>query len=275
MFKFTRLQNILLLIISILLVFTIITSGKGSTLKSFVYDPLVMLKYSLFEYPVETITNWLDDYHHLWEVKYENDELRKLLAQSEQHSAKIEALEKELKEKNELMGIKVTNNYQKVYADIINRNPEIYNNQITINVGSNDGVKLDNAVISSKGLIGKVIEVNENTSRVRLLTSQDQLSKVSVQVHIRDNTSIHGYLEQYDLELGCYIVRLFTNNADIKVNQTITTSGVGGVFPSGLFVGKIYQIQELVNENGRILYVTPASDFSSFEYVAVLCEVEQ
>ena len=275
MFKFTRLQNILLIIISILLVFTILTSGKGSTLKSLVYDPLVMLKYSLFEYPVETITNWLDDYHHLWEVKNENDELRKLLAQSEQYSAKIEALEKELKEKNELMGIKVINNYQKVYADIINRNPEIYNNQITINVGSNDGVKLDNAVISSNGLIGKVVEVNNHTSRVRLLTSQDQLSKVSVQIHIRDNESVHGYLEQYDLESGCYIVRLFTNNNDVKINQNITTSGVGGVFPSGLFVGKIYQIQELVNENGRILYVTPASDFSSFEYVAVLCEVEQ
>lgn len=272
MFKFTRFQNILLIIISVLLVFTIFTSGKGSTLKSLVYDPIVMLKYSLFEYPVETITNWVDDYNHLWEVKYENDELRKQLALSGQYSAKIEALEKELNEKNELMGLKVNSKYQKVYASIINRNPEIYNNQITINVGSNDGVKLDNAVVSSKGLIGKIIEVNDHTSRVRLLTSQDQLSKVSVQIHINETNSVHGYLEQYDLKLGCYIVRLFTNTDDIKVNQSVTTSGVGGVFPSGLYVGKIYQIQELVNENGRILYVTPAADFSSFEYVAVLSE---
>ena len=274
MFKFTRLQNILLIVISILLVFTIFTSGKGSTLKSLVYDPIVMLKYSLFEYPIETITNWVDDYNHLWEVKNENDELRKQLALNGQYSAKIEALQKELNEKNELMGFKVNSKYQKVYASIINRNPEIYNNQITINVGSNDGVKLDNAVVSSKGLIGKIFEVYENTSRVRFLTSQDLLSKVSVQIHTSDTESIHGYLEQYDLELGCYIVRLFTNTDDIKVDQSVTTSGVGGVFPSGLFVGKIYQIQELVNENGRILYVNPAADFSSFEYVAVLSEVK-
>ena len=276
MFKFTRLQNILLLMISILLVFTILTSGKGSSIKSIVYDPIVMLKYSLFEYPIETITDWLEDYNSLWNVKNENDELRKQLSQvDEQYSAKIEALQKELNEKNELMSIKVTNNYAKVYADIINRNPEIYNNQITINVGESDGVKIDNAVISSKGLIGKVIEVNEHTSRVRLLTSQDQLSKVSVQIHTGEKSSIHGYLEQYDLELGCYIVRLFTNTDEIKIDLKVTTSGVGGVFPSGLYVGKIYQIQELVNENGRILYVTPAADFSSFEYVAVLCEVEK
>ena len=275
MSKFTHFQKVLLGIIAFLLAFTIFTNGKGSSVKSFLYDPLVMLKYSLIEYPIETVTNWLDAFNNLWKVKQENDELRQQLANTDQYSAMLEAVLKENKEKDELMGLKVTNDYQKVYASIINRNPETYNNQITINVGSNDGVKLDNAVVSSKGLIGKIIEVNENTSRVRLLTSQDQLSKVSVQIHISDSESIHGYLEQFDLNLGCYIVRLFSNIDDIKVDQNVTTSGVGGVFPKGLYIGSVYQIQELVNENGRILYVTPAADFSSFEYVAVLCEVEQ
>lgn len=275
MSKFTRLQKILLGIIAILLAFTIFTNGKGSTIKGIVYDPIVMLKYSFIERPIEMLTHWIDQFTTLRYVQQENDYLREELSKMEQYSAKLESQAKEIEELKGLMDFKVSSRYEKVYAQIINRNPEVYNNQITINVGSKDGVQLDNAVISSTGLIGKIIEVSDHTSRVRLLTSQDQLSKVSVQIHVSDSKSIHGYLEEYDLKQECYVVRLFSNTDDIKVDQHVTTSGVGGVFPSGLYVGKVSQVQELLNENGRILYVSPAADFSSFENVAVLCEVKK
>ncbi|MGN1343935.1 MAG: rod shape-determining protein MreC [Traorella sp.] len=275
MSKFTRFQKILLGMIAFLLAFTLITNGKGSSIKSIVYDPIVMLKYSLFEQPIETITHWIDDFLSLRAVQQENDFLRNELSKSELYSALLESQAKEIEELKGLMNFEVSKEYKKVYAQIINRNPEVYNNQVTLNIGSAEGVQLDNAVISSTGLIGKIIEVNEHTSRVRLLTSQDQLSKVSVQIHVSNNKSIHGYLEEYDLQQSCYVVRLYSNTDEIKVDQSVTTSGVGGVFPSGLYVGKVSLVQELLNENGRILYVEPAADFSSFENVAVLCEVSK
>lgn len=275
MSKFTRLQKILLGMITLLLLFTFFTYGKGSHVKSLVYDPFMMIKYSILDYPIETIKNWVQDFNDLWAEKEENDELRRLLSETDLRSAELEDLMRENEELKEIIGLDVSKEYQKVYATIINRNPEVFNNQITLNVGKNKNVQLDNAVISSKGLIGKIIEVNDTTSKVRLLTSQDQLSKVSVQVHTGENKVISGYLEQYDLEKNAYKVRLFSNIDDVKIDQLVTTSGVGGVFPSGLLVGKVVSIEELVNENGRILYVQPASDFSSFEYVAVLCEVEK
>lgn len=274
MSKFTRVQKLLLGLIALLLVFAIFTNGKGSRIKSIVYDPVMMLKYSILDYPVETIRNWINDFNELWQVKEENDWLRQRAAESEQVSAQNENLKRENEELKNIIGLEVAAQYEKVYARIIGRNPEVYNNQITINVGSKDGVALDNAVVSAYGLIGKVIEVNEHTSRVRLLTSQDQLSKVSVQIHVSESEVINGFLEQYDLERGAFIVRLFSNTDQIKADQSVTTSGAGGVFPSGIYVGKIAQIEELKNENGRILYVSPAADFSGFEYVAVLCEVQ-
>lgn len=275
MIKFTRIQKIMLGIIACLLAFTILTSGKGSSIKGLVYDPIVMLKYSIFEYPVETVKNWMQDLDSLWTVYEENKWLREELSSIDQKDALIESYQKEIKELIELMGQSVDKKYTKKYATIINRNPETYSNQITLNIGSKDGVALDNAVISNSGLIGKIIEVNDHTSRVRLLTSQDQLSKVSVQIHVNGNESIHGYLEQYDFNKGCFVVRLFTNTDVVKVDQNVTTSGAGGVFPNGLFVGKVEMIEELLNENGRILYVTPAADFSSFQYVAVMCEDQE
>ena len=275
MIKFTRIQKIMLGIIACLLAFTILTNGKGSTIKGLIYDPVVMLKYSIFEYPVQTVKNWMQDLDNLWAVYEENKWLRQELSKVDQKDALIESYQKEIAELKGLMGQTVDKKFQKKYATIINRNPETYSNQITLNIGTKDGVSLDNAVISNSGLIGKIIEVNENTSRVRLLTSQDQLSKVSVQIHVNENESIQGYLEQYDFKKGAFVVRLFTNTDDVKVDQNVTTSGAGGVFPNGLFVGKVLMIDELLNENGRILYVTPAADFSSFQYVAVMCEVKQ
>lgn len=275
MIKFTRIQKIMLGIIACLLAFTILTNGKGSTIKGLIYDPVVMLKYSIFEYPVQTVKNWMQDLDNLWAVYEENKWLRQELSKVDQKDALIESYQKEIAELKGLMGQTVDKKFQKKYATIINRNPETYSNQITLNIGTKDGVSLDNAVISNSGLIGKIIEVNENTSRVRLLTSQDQLSKVSVQIHVNENESIQGYLEQYDFKKGAFVVRLFTNTDDVKVDQNVTTSGAGGVFPNGLFVGKVLMIDELLNENGRILYVTPAADFSSFQYVAVMCEVQQ
>ena len=275
MIKFTRIQKIMLGIIACLLAFTILTNGKGSTIKGLVYDPVVMLKYSIFEYPVQTVKNWIEDLDNLWAVYEENKWLRQELSKVDQKDALIESYQKEIAELKGLMGQTVDKKFYKKYATIINRNPETYSNQITLNIGTKDGVSLDNAVISDSGLIGKIIEVNENTSRVRLLTSQDQLSKVSVQIHVNEDESIQGYLEQYDFKKGAFVVRLFTNTDVVKVDQNVTTSGAGGVFPNGLFVGKVLMIDELLNENGRILYVTPAADFSSFQYVAVMCEVQE
>lgn len=275
MIKFTRIQKIMLGIIACLLAFTILTNGKGSTIKGLVYDPVVMLKYSIFEYPVQTVKNWMEDLDNLWAVYEENKWLRQELSKVDQKDALIESYQKEIAELKGLMGQTVDKKFLKKYATIINRNPETYSNQITLNIGTKDGVSLDNAVISNSGLIGKIIEVNEDTSRVRLLTSQDQLSKVSVQIHVNENESIQGYLEQYDFKKGAFVVRLFTNTDVVKVDQNVTTSGTGGVFPNGLFIGKVFMIDELLNENGRILYVTPAADFSSFQYVAVMCEVQE
>lgn len=275
MSKFTRLQKILIGVIAVLLVFALSTQGKSSQIKDLVFEPFVMLKYSMLDYPVQTIQKWTTQFNQLWQVQQENDYLRYLLSQQQQLSATNDELKRENAELKELMGVAVNTNYEKIYAQIISRNPEVWNNQLVLNVGSSDGIQVDSAVISSKGLIGKVVEVGTNTSKVRLLTTQNQLSKVAVKISVNEELALEGYLELYDLEKGAYQVRLFTNNDDIKAGMDVVTSGIGGVFPSGIYVGKVNEVEELVNETGKIVYVSCASDFSTFEHVAVLKEVQE
>ena len=98
MSKFTRFQKILLGLIAVLLVFSLLTYGKSSVLKSVVYDPLIMLKYSVIDYPIETVRSWVQDFNDLWYVHEENDHLRYELSQQEQYAALVDELRRENEE---------------------------------------------------------------------------------------------------------------------------------------------------------------------------------
>lgn len=272
MSKFTRLQKILLGCIGILLVLALMTHGKSSMIKNVMYDPWIMLKYSLIDFPLQTVQNWIQDFNDLWYVHEENDRLRYELSQQDQYAAMLEEVQRENDELRDLLAIK-EKGYHSIPARIVNRTGETWNNQITLDVGENDGICVDMAVVSSQGLIGKVVEVGEWTSRVRLLTSQDQLSKVAVKIALNEEKTLEGYLEEYDLEKNSFKVRLFTESEEIKNGQEVITSGLGGVFPNGILVGKVNEVVELINEKGLIAYVTPAADFNDFDYVAVINEV--
>lgn len=272
MSKFTRLQKILLGCIGILLVLALMTHGKSSMIKNVMYDPWIMLKYSLIDFPLQTVQNWIQNFNDLWYVHEENDRLRYELSQQDQYAAMLEEVQRENDELRDLLAIK-EKGYHSIPARIVNRTGETWNNQITLDVGENDGICVDMAVVSSQGLIGKVVEVGEWTSRVRLLTSQDQLSKVAVKIALNEEKTLEGYLEEYDLEKNSFKVRLFTESEEIKNGQEVITSGLGGVFPNGILVGKVNEVVELINEKGLIAYVTPAADFNDFDYVAVINEV--
>ena len=269
--KFTRFQKICIALITVSVVFTFITKGSARIVTKLVYDPLVMLKYSLIDAPIRTVKDWIDDFNALWQVHMENEQLREAISQYPMDEAKYETQSRELSELKNLMD--VNKEYHKIYASIINHNPENWNNIVTINVGSNEGVKEDQAVVSESGMVGKVISVSNMTSKVRLLTSQDQLSKVAVKI-LSENTYYEGILEEYNLESGSFVIRLFSNVEDIKIGEMVVTSGSGGVFPNGLLIGVVNEIVELPNEIGRMVYVTPAANFNSFSYVAVVSEVE-
>ena len=124
----------------------------------------------------------MQDLDNLWAVYEENKWLRQELSKVDQKDALIESYQKEIAELKGLMGQTVDKKFQKKYATIINRNPETYSNQITLNIGTKDGVSLDNAVISNSGLIGKIINVSNFSSTVKLLTSDEISNKISIKI---------------------------------------------------------------------------------------------
>ena len=274
MSKLNRLQKILISIIVIVVVIGVaLRSMSGNLTSNLAYDGISMLKYAIIDHPIKTMKGWMQDFSDLWAAKEENDQLNYLLSATPSIQAENEELQRQIDEYRALLDLeKNDDRYTKIHADVITRDQAYWNNQLTINRGSKDGIKEDMVVRSAKGLIGKVISCSANTSVVKLLTSQDKQNNVSVKISISEKKALDCILKSYDASRGAYVVQLFDTSDEIKQGMNVITSGKGGVYPSGLFVGTVDSVQALSNQTGQTVYVTPVDDFQTFDTVVVVGE---
>ena len=95
-----------------------------------------------------------------------------------------ESLEKEIQELKEALELnKTLTEYTPINATILSRNKSYWYNTITIDKGKKDGITEDMAVITSKGLIGKISSVSVTSSEIKLITSDDINFKVSIAIN--------------------------------------------------------------------------------------------
>lgn len=274
MSKLNRLQKILLALIVIFLIIGIVLRSIGGNLTSnLAYDGISMLKYGLIDQPLNTIKNWTSDFANLWAVKDENDSLRYLISTYPSIQAENDELKREKAELEEALGLlKSEEKYQLIYANVKSRDQAYWNNQLVIDKGSKAGIKKGMAVRTSKGLIGKIESISDNSAVVKLLTSQDKQNNVAIKISISDKKAVDGILESYDAEKGRYVIKLFDASDDIKQGMQVISSGKGGSYPSGIFVGSVDTVQALTNQTGQTVYVTPVDDFQTFDIVSVIGE---
>lgn len=274
--KFNKTQRILIAAISVMLTLTVFLNilkfnSPLADLDAKGYDVFTMLRYTLIEKPVTSIGNFTKDFATLWQAKQENDELRTQLELLAIYQAKLEEAYRQIEALKELTGIDLAmDGYELKNATVVYRPYDAFDTSISIDVGSDDGIAVNDAVISSKGLIGKVEEVFASRSVVRLLTTQNANNKVTVKIQLSPTQTAEAILERYDVENEAFEVRLMTTGYAVTQGMTVISSGLGGVFPSGLLVGYVKEVVELENAVGMTIYVQSAADFKSFDYVAVV-----
>lgn len=268
--RFTRVQKILISIICIVILFGMITIFTGPNMISKLgYDTFSMLRYSLIDNPAKTIANWQQDFSNLRGVQEENDELKSVIASQKMYKAELDEKTRELKELESLVELESISIYEKEYANVVSRDISTWSNSITLNKGTSNGIKENMAVVSAKGLIGKVIHVNEYTCKVKLLSSPTDDINVSVKVEL-ENATTEGILQEYDENKKRYKIQTFDASAKIEKGMRVITSGNGGVFPAGILVGKVESVSDLYNAKGKIVNVKPSVNFNDFDYVAIL-----
>ncbi len=188
------------------------------------------------------IVSLQEEVNSLTEAQLENVRLRKLLGMKEDMEQK----------------------WQMIPANIIARDTENWFRSVTIDRGTVDGLKKDLVVINQDGLVGRVISVTRNTAEVLLILDREGAVGCLVQLTrtpgIVEGLGTSGLLRMID----------FPYDAEVKENQVVLTSGLGGVYPSGLRIGFITQVKLEPNGLMKQAIVKSFVDFNRLEEVLVL-----
>jgi len=123
----------------------------------------------------------------------------------------------------------------KIVAPVIGRSADSWWKQIIVGRGSQDGIKNEDLVVAPGGLIGRVISVTPNSSKVMLLS--DPASRIGVTISRNRNM---GFLKGNATEKG--IMEFFESDPKVKVGDVVVTSSYSQILPEGLPIGKIVYV---------------------------------
>ncbi len=202
---------------------------------------------------------------NLFTLHRQNTELRRRISISSLEIQRCSNIRKENKILRELHGFKPLIDFNFISCEIIGKNPGLYNKSIIIDRGSKDGIEKNMPVISENGLVGKVIETTYKTSELLTLYHRN-LFVSAMNLRSRVQGIVTWNNSRY-LTLDNVVL-----HSDIKIGDTLVTSGMGGVFPKGIFIGQVHQVTQSPQEIVMNIKLVPFADISLLEDVFVITE---
>jgi rod shape-determining protein MreC len=232
------------------------------TVADFVQSPVATV--------ASAVTGYFSSYANLRSAQDENTLLRK----------KVEELELELRQKEELaaenarlvklLGLKERGKFNVLPARIIGRDPSAWFDSAIIDVGSLDGVKLNMPVVTSGGLVGRVTAVGPLTAQLDLLTREKSgVGAVIGSSELTENSGAVGVVTgtgRSDLLEMKYV----PGSIEVTEGQTVYTSGQDKIYPPGLKIGEIIQIEKGSATTPHKIFIKPTGGFESLQEVSVV-----
>ena len=224
----------------------------------------------IFYAPIKFVSNELEVFNEKKDLYKKYTKLKEKVEKTDLYYAQIEELQKEVTELKSTLDLNATlSEYTYINATVVNRNIGYWYNTLTIDKGSKNGVKKGDAVITNSGLIGKIINVSNFSSTVKLLTSDEISNKISIKID-SDDEYLYGLLTGYDKENNVYKIEGITDSKKIEKGDLVTTTGLTNYFPSGIVIGKVSKIVKDEYDLDSVVEVTPTVNFEDISIVTVL-----
>ena len=261
--------TVIFIILVAILSYSLKTNKQLSTFESIVKDVVVEIQ-KITYMPVKNFNTVISDYKSLKKVLEENKILKSNVDKIESLEAENNELKQEINDmKNELNIEHVLSDYDYLNATVVSRNASTWYNNLTIDKGSHNGIKEGMVVINSTGVIGKTTNVSTFSSDVKLITTTDTNNKISVTIQ-SNGKKLTGLINGYDYKTKNLEIEGISNTDTVSVGDQVYTSGLGGVFPSGILIGKVKSITTDVYDLSKIINVEPSANFEDINYVTVL-----
>ncbi|MFU0825169.1 rod shape-determining protein MreC [Clostridium sp.] len=203
------------------------------------------------------------------EIKKENEKLRAENFELKDKALKYDALSNENERLREMLNFKnQKDEYKYIGCDIIGKSGDNWLDGFIINRGSNDGIKKKMVVVTGRGLVGQVTDVGNNWSIVESLVNENIAVAGMVNSTRENDGVIKGYRDYNDKLLAkLYYLPL---DSKAKKGDIVLTSGLGGLYPKGIRIGTIINIEE---DKGKLIknaLVEPSVDFNKLEEMFVV-----
>jgi rod shape-determining protein MreC len=205
---------------------------------------------------------WLG-YFYLVGVEQENHELKRQLQEYKQRQVRYQEAQEAMTRLEALLDLKRQVALPVIGARVIAYDPSLWSRSAIIDQGQAQGVKEGQPVLAPQGIVGRIVAVYSQYSKVMLIVDRKSAADAMVQ-----RTRVRGILKgkggnRCSLD---YVPK----NADIKVGDLVLASGLVGLYPKGLVFGKVTQADK--NKPGlfQAIEVAPSADLSALEEVLVV-----
>jgi len=201
---------------------------------------------------------------HFGDLKRENRELRKEVVELQRENTALRSLKGENDRLRRIIDLKEKEGYEGVAARAIGKPVSGWQSSIMVDRGLKDGIKRKMPVVVGGGLVGQVTEASQNVAKVTLLN--DVQSGVSVQVKRTGEVGVvKGQLKNQRL-----VLQYISRDSDIKRGDHVVTSGLGGIFPKGIYVGKVIEVKQSVYSLHKIVEIASPVNFANLEEVLII-----
>ena len=202
-------------------------------------------------------------YGHLRGVRAENEELKRQLGELQVQFQQERARAERARQLEQLLGFQQALRVDTIAASVIGASASLDFRGVTIDRGSTTGVTANMAVIAPTGLVGRIVTPTAHASKVQLLIDRNAAAGALV-----ERSRVQGIVVG-PAEEGLLRMNFVPATADVKIGDTIVTSGVDGIYPKGFVIGRIEQVDSSTGIYKEIR-VRPSVEFNTLEDVLVV-----
>lgn len=216
--------------------------------------------------PVTAVQDSFKYVDNLSSVKLSEQEAHKKLLLQSQRANQVETLSLENTRLRQLLGLKETLSTPSQAAEVLYDAIDPYSRKVIVNKGSVHAVQLGSPVIDELGVLGQVIRVFPLTSEVAMIIDREQTTPV-----LNTRTGVRSVAYGNPSAFGDVLeLRFISGNADIQAGDTLSTSGVDGVYPAGLLVAKIEKVERRADSGFAKIICIPKANVLGAKHVLIL-----
>ncbi|MBI5682980.1 MAG: rod shape-determining protein MreC [Deltaproteobacteria bacterium] len=218
---------------------------------------------SSFNYIIDGTVDMWNNYIHLVNLKTENEVLNANITRlKEENNALKEKLLTDNRLKD-LFSFAETVPLSFKVCNVIGLNNDGWLRTMAIDKGIEDGITKNMAVLSSSGIIGRVVDVYPAVSKVMLAT--DPRSAIDVVIQ---RSRVKGIAEgKGDSKLILKYVQQFE---DVQIGDMVVSAGIGGIFPKGIVVGEVIKVEKDDDAFFKTIEIKTSVDFRKLEEVLIV-----